>query len=169
LGHETFRSTSETFPVPFVEGDVFDPSVLELVPPFYDAPNTPRPTLSSLTSLNPLHGHVSVIYTASFFHLFNEERQLKLAQALAGLLSSEPGSVIFGSHLGKSVKGFVEGTYGAMFYHSPDSWQELWDGEVFEKGKVRVEVLLKTIPQDNPESKSQFDRGELLVWSVTRL
>ncbi|THH16275.1 hypothetical protein EW146_g4351 [Bondarzewia mesenterica] len=34
LGHDLFRSTPESFPVPFIEGDVFDPSFLEAVPPF---------------------------------------------------------------------------------------------------------------------------------------
>lgn len=163
LGHETFRSTPETFPVAFVEGDAFDPSILEPVSPFNDVPKTPRPALSSLTSLNPLRGHVSVIHAAAFFHMFNEERQVKLARALAGLLSFEPGSVIFGSHIGNSVKRFYESSHGSMFQHSPDSWKELWDGQIFEKRKVRVAAALQAFPRVSAGDQV------LLVWSITRL
>lgn len=122
------------------------------------------PVLRSLISLNPLRGHVSVIYAAALFHLFNEEKQLWLARSLAGLLSFEPGSIIFGYQAGKPVKG--PSGYGSMFFHSPDSWKELWDGEVFEKGKVEVDVFLKPI---EPLMVETFGRGDWIIWAVTRL
>lgn len=151
----------------FVQGDIFDPLTLELAPPLNDAPNTSQPALQSLVSLNPLRGHVSVIYTSSFFHGFYEEKQLKLARALAGLLSPEPGSIIFGSHVGSFEKGNRSNPVGkSMFCHSPESWIELWDGEVFEKGKVRAEAFLEIV---DPGQDETFGQIELLIWSVTRL
>ncbi|KAI0823143.1 hypothetical protein BC628DRAFT_620307 [Trametes gibbosa] len=67
LGHRLFKSTPKTFPVTFVPGEAFNTAHLEPVPPFYSPPDTPAPTLSTLTSLNPLRGHVSAIHASAFF------------------------------------------------------------------------------------------------------
>jgi hypothetical protein len=167
LGHELFRTTPKTFPVPFIAGDVFDPANLEPVAPFNDAPKTSVPALNTLTSLNSLRGHVSVIHASSFFHLFDEDKQLQLARELACLLSPEPGSVIFGSHGGLSVKGYFRA--GLRFTHSPETWEELWDGQVFNKGKVKVEASLH---KDDLVDPSMPDHGSIrfvMTWSVTRM
>jgi hypothetical protein len=164
MGHELFKSTPETFPVKFIPGDIFDPSHLAAVLPLYEPPKTPVPPFSSLNSLNPLQGHISVIYAARFFHLFDEEKQLQLAHALASLLSPLPGSMIFGGHLGEIEKGSRKTKRGFdMFCHSPESWCELWDGNVFKKGTVVVEAKLKEFTGKNLQSRSY------LYWSVTRL
>ncbi|KAI0653584.1 hypothetical protein C8Q70DRAFT_927470 [Cubamyces menziesii] len=180
LGHKLFRSTPETFPVPFVAGDAFDPAHLAIVPPFYTPPDTPVPHLSTLTSLNPLRGHVSAIHASSFFHLFDEEQQFQLAQALAGLLSSEPGSMILGSHGGRKEKGYRTetgtqlrvGRKGPMFCHSPESWAELWDGQIFRKGTVKVDAILRDSERKYLETVPGVPSGVksyLLVWCITRL
>ncbi|KAF7424107.1 hypothetical protein PC9H_009410 [Pleurotus ostreatus] len=181
IGHELFKSTPESFPVPFIAGDVFNPEHLVVRAPAYTVPNTAVPSLKTLTSLNPLYGHVSVIHISSVFHLFSEEKQLELARALGALLSPLPGSVIFGSHGALPQKGFTANAAGFeregpdatpgdpnMFCHSPETWTALWDGEVFEKGTVKVEVELKKINK----SESLGELGPvfyLLFWSVTRL
>ncbi|KZT74620.1 hypothetical protein DAEQUDRAFT_720820 [Daedalea quercina L-15889] len=174
LGHRLFNTTPETFPVPFIAGDAFNPDFLKPVPPFYSAPELPAPQLAQITSLTPLLGHISAIHASSFFHLFDEEQQLELARSLAGLLSPQPGSLIFGMHNGRREKGFrVEqgepgqaGSY--MFCHSPESWKELWDGEVFAKGTVRVEAELQETQRRDihaaPGTKFYW-----MMWSVTRL
>jgi hypothetical protein len=184
LGHKLFKTTQETYPIAFVPGDVFDPNHLEIVPPMAsaqastgtgDPPSVSAPDLRSLTSLNPLHGRVSAIRASSLFHLFGEEKQLHLARALAGLLSPEPGSMIFGGHIGVAEKkGFepsvTHGDHDRMWCHSPESWTELWDGLVFEKGMVKVQTELiyverKILEPDAPQN-SMFTS---LAWSVTRL
>jgi len=166
LGHQLFKTTPETFPVPFLPGDAFDPSLLTPGPISYSPPTTPIPTLSSLTSLSPLQGHISAIHGSSFFHLFNEAKQFDLAKRLASLLSPEPGSVIFGSHAGREMKGERKTSLGVdAFLHSPQSWAEMWDGGIFEKGQVKVDAgLVKIERLVNNDSANQ-----LLVWSVTRL
>jgi hypothetical protein len=169
LGHKLFKTTQETYPIAFVPGDIFDPKHLEVVPPFTvaNALTGPAPALRSLTSLNPLHGRVSVIHASFFFHLFNEENQLHAARALAGLLSAAPGSMIFGQHLALPEKGFRSVESYRLFCHSPATWADLWDGQVFEKGSVKVQTHLVEI--------SSEDRGvpipyaSLLIWSVARL
>lgn len=172
LGHRLFNSAPESFPVPFVPGDAFDQDFLKQVPPFYEVPETSAPQLSALTALTPLLGHVSAIHASSLFHLFDEERQFQLARSLGGLLSPQPGSLIFGQHNARPEKGFrVEqgelGRTGAyMFCHSPETWTELWDGDIFDKGTVKVDVELKeTHRRDLVPGAKLYD----LDWSVTRL
>ncbi|KAI0275321.1 hypothetical protein BC834DRAFT_852251 [Gloeopeniophorella convolvens] len=175
LGHRLFRTTPETYPIAFIAGDAFEPQHLEIVPPFTtaNAPTGPAPDLRSLTSLNPLHGRTSAIHASAFFHLFDEEQQLHLARALAGLLSPEPGSIMFGAHGGRHEKGFRERLrHGEqVFCHSPESWSELWNGQVFEQGTVKVEVTLvqveRRILPEGVDDEVGFQ--ELMIWSVTRL
>lgn len=181
IGHELFRTTPETFPVPFIAGDIFNPDHIAPRPPANSVPNVVVPALHTLTSLNPLYGQISVIHTSSVFHLFSEEGQLGMAKALASLLSPLPGSVIFGSHGALPQKGVTSNAVGferegpdaasgqtEMFCHSPETWKELWDGQVFEKGTVKVEVDLRTL--NNKESLGELGPiFYLLFWSVTRL
>ncbi|KAF9446313.1 hypothetical protein P691DRAFT_708866 [Macrolepiota fuliginosa MF-IS2] len=169
-GHELFRSTPQSFPAGFVPGSAFDPSIIQPREPFYEPPTTPRPQdLPSLNSLTPLQGHISAIHASSFFHLFNEAEQLTLAKQLASLLSPEPGSMIFGSHRGTPVKTTTNDLMGYfMVCHSPESWREIWDGQVFRKGTVRVDAELEETKLEKdimPESGKFW----YLVWSVTRI
>ncbi|KAL4064872.1 hypothetical protein V8B97DRAFT_1199661 [Scleroderma yunnanense] len=166
LSHVLFRTTKETWPAHFVPGDALDPEMLSVVPPARGPKQEPLPDLTSLTSLNPLHGHCSVINASAFFHLFDEEKQLHFARALAGLLSPEPGSIICGIQTGKKEKGIVtqveQGAQYDLFAHSPESWEEMWNGMVFEKGEVQVRAERKEIV-------FAVRKIELLYWSVTRL
>jgi hypothetical protein len=171
LGHKLFRTTPESFPVTFVPGNVFDPEHLSIIPPFTAnfPPVTTAPDLSTLVSLNPLRGHVSAIFVSSFFHLFPDDAQLRAARALAGLLSPAPGSMIFGKQIGLP-EDCEASSARRRFCHTPQSWSELWDGEVFPKGTVRVLAFITEVPKDEvskilPEAKSLH----LLAWSVTRL
>ncbi|KAI1794945.1 hypothetical protein LXA43DRAFT_883162 [Ganoderma leucocontextum] len=172
LGHKLFKSTPETFPIPFIPGDAFDPAFLEATAPFYadGPPSDARPDLSAITSLNPLRGHVSAIHASSFFHLFDEDAQFRLAKTLACLLSPEPGSMLLGAHRGLPEKGLRrlvrlgDAPDISLFTHSPDSWRELWDGQVFEKGTVRVEAVVHEVKRPDLTGVFYF-----LWWSVTRL
>ncbi|EIW87294.1 hypothetical protein CONPUDRAFT_116479 [Coniophora puteana RWD-64-598 SS2] len=166
LGHELFRTTPSTFPAHFVAGDAFDAKVLDIFPPAELGQAPPRHAMTNLESLNPLRGQFSVIYAAKFFHLFNEEKQLHLARALAGLLSPEHGSMILGSHAGGKEKGLLTteraGTRVSLFCHCPESWVAMWESDVFKTGQVKAEAWLKDMEYN----------GEMycfLEWSVVRL
>jgi hypothetical protein len=173
LGHKLFKTTSDTYPVTFIPGDVFDSEHLDTVPLFTanSPPATTVPNFRTLMSLNPLQGHVSAIYASSFFHLFPEDAQVRLGRALAGLLSPQPGSIIFGIHLGLPESGFLEDPLipRRLFCHSPQSWSELWDGEVFPKGSVKVLAFVMEVPKDGVYPEADSSSIRLLVWSVTRL
>lgn len=154
----------------FVPGNVFDPDHLSIVPPFTAKfpPITTAPDLSTLVSLNPLCGHVSAIFVSSFFHLFPGDAQLRAARAVAGLLSPAPGSMIFGKQIGLPEDYKVSSA--SRQFRTPQSWSELWDGEVFPKGTVRVLAFVTEVPKDEvskilPEAKFLY----MLTWSVTRL
>lgn len=152
-------------------GDAFSSALIEPRNPFYSEPSSSRPTdLRTLKSLTPLQGHLSTIHASSFFHLFGEEKQLELAKQLATLLSPEPGSIIFGSHGGRPTKGLnTEVVYrgSQMFCHSPETWVDLWDGQVFRKGTIRVEA--KLVEREFSPVRSSRAIYHLLVWSVIRL
>ncbi|TFK50836.1 hypothetical protein OE88DRAFT_1659936 [Heliocybe sulcata] len=169
LGHELFRSTPQSLPVPFVAGDAFDSEFLTPTQPTYSPPTTPVPDLQSVTALTPLIGHVSAVHASAFFHLFDEAGQFELAQRMASLLSPQPGSIIFGSHRGLPQKGMRTNARGQQsFAHSPESWDELWNGSIFEKGRVRVDA--RVVQVDRPDLNRPTGGGHyLLEWSVTRL
>lgn len=166
MGHQLFRSTPESFPVAFIPGDAFDPDFFAVHPPLTEELTSAAPALSSLKSLNDLHGRLSAIHSASLFHLFGEVKQLQLARKLAGLLSPRPGSMIFGCHGAQPTKGYTLGSRGnQMFCHSPDSWREMWDGSVFEQGSVEVHAHLKNVGKIlNPTTDFH-----MMFWSVKRL
>ncbi|KAL5498070.1 hypothetical protein ACEPAH_3001 [Sanghuangporus vaninii] len=174
LGHKLFKSTPETFPVRFIQGDVFDPQHLASGEPFYVPPTTPRPILTTLTSLTPLHGHVSAIHTSLVFHLFNKEEQTKLAHLIAPLLSPAPGSTIFGVHSSEPVSRESHRSTGAkrIYCFSPKDWCALWNGVVFKKGTVRAEAWF---PENDPRRKEGLQNApheykkQSMVWYVTRL
>lgn len=166
LGHELFRTTPTSYPGCLLPGDVFDPEFLSIAARQNDVSSAPAIDLSSLKSLNPLHGRISAISATRLFHLFTEDKQLHLARALAGLLSAQPGSVICGSQIGSLEKGMVSanisGSVHQLYAHSPKTWSSLWDGEVFEKGSVKVETeLLEVMIHE-----VQFF---MMRWSVVRL
>jgi len=166
LGHDLFKTTPASYGGHLLPGDVFDPSFLCIAEPSEDVSSAPAIDLSSLESLNPLHGRISVIVAAKFFHCFTEDKQLRLARALAGLLSAQPGSVICGDHIGALEKGTasneVLGIKHEVFMHSPQTWTSLWDGEIFTKGSVKVETKLVDVMVQEVSLK-------MMVWSVMRL
>ncbi|KAI0739435.1 hypothetical protein C8Q80DRAFT_1221910 [Daedaleopsis nitida] len=144
LGHKLFCSSHETFPATFIPGDILDPEHLAAAEPLYPATagqRSPRPAIATARSLNELRGHVA------------------------------PGSMIVGTHAGATEKGVkvitrgLNGSTLSLFCHTAETWAELWDGQVFEKGTVRVEVELREVPLPGQcAAKYQY-----LSWSVVRL
>lgn len=155
----------------FVPGDVFDPAHLAPREPFYELPSTPVPDIQSLVALTPLQGHISAIHVSAFFHLFGEDQQQQACKAVASLLSPEPGSIIFGSHIALPNKGFRQRpntiSDTQMFCHDSDSWKKLW-GQIFERGSIDVEAQVVEVNRDDIK-KDADSRVHMLIWSVTRL
>ena len=169
MGHKLFRTTQETYPAKFLAGDAFDDAHLCPTAPVPPSP----PSVASVNTLTELRGHLSVIHASSLFHLFGEERQLELAKRIAALLDPRPGSIIFGSHPGAPVKGDRHGFYSSMFCHSAESWTQMWEEQMFEKGQVKATTILWELPENVKSSKEFSVQKEskfyLLIWSVERL
>ncbi|KAL5633509.1 hypothetical protein ACGC1H_003863 [Rhizoctonia solani] len=169
LGFKLFKDDPTTFPVPFLEGDIFSTQLLDLESPR----STERPKLPDLKSLTELLGHISIIHASAFFHLFSEEDQRKLAERCVGLLTTQPGSTIFGSHNGALEPGIYTDLGGPghhMFCHSPESWQALW-AELFGERRINVAAMLedseirRNLVGVAPPGKKKY----ALIWSVTVL
>jgi len=170
IGHKLFRTTPETYPAKFLAGDVFDEAHLSLAPPI---PSGPPPLVASVNTLTELRGHISAIFASCFFHLFNEEKQFELSKRLAALLDPRPGSIIFGAHSAMPAKGECRTTYMSMFCHSPESWTQMWEEQIFEKGQVKVSTVLKEWKMDRRRERVvPADEGTKfywLAWSIERL
>lgn len=81
--------------------------------------------------LKELTDQISIVYTGSFFHLFDYEQQLQVAQRIVRLLKPEPGSTVIGRQMGNEKAGLY-GSSGysgekQRFRHNAQSWEELWD------------------------------------------
>ncbi|KIJ36600.1 hypothetical protein M422DRAFT_179173, partial [Sphaerobolus stellatus SS14] len=175
LGHRLFNTTQDTFPVPFVEGDVFqDSHISSLLTLPAEHQSIDADTLSKLNSLTPLKGAISAIHASALFHLFDESHQKILARKLACLLSPRPGSMIFGVHVGRPVKGFrVEGAglggLGAsMFCHSAESWKTLWEEKIFPPGTIHVEAEVTEMSRDDLNAPPSIKFYQL-TWCIRRL
>lgn len=177
IGHKLFKTTPETYPVPFLPGDIFDPNFLRPgVPPLpTTAEITDSPPLKSLTSLTPLQHHVSIIYASLFFHLFEKEKQAQLAHLFASLLSPVPGSIIFGYHSGasdteedKNGRSRITGRGYATFDNSPATWKELWTGAdgPFTPDQITFETIAR---QTALVIKGADPKHYFHVWSITRV
>jgi hypothetical protein len=127
-----------------------------------------------VNTLTELRGHISAIHASSLFHLFGEEKQFELGKRLAALLDPRPGSIIFGSHGGMLVKGERPVTCRKMFCHSPESWTQMWEEQVFEKGHVKVSAVLRepNAVAEERRRKVPVEEGTKFYWlalSIERL
>ena len=169
LGHKLFKTTPETYPAKFLVGDMFDDAHLSPTTP---VPSGPQPPVASVNSLTELRGHTSVIYASALFHLFDEEKQLELGKRLAALLDPRPGSIIFGSHSTMPVKGQTPESFAKMFCHSPESWTRMWEEQIFEKGQVKINTVMRETDTDVERKSALIEEGAKfywLTWSVERL
>ncbi|KAG7093982.1 hypothetical protein E1B28_007612 [Marasmius oreades] len=158
LGHELFKSSPTSFPVPFVSADVLGPSLISDVESLLAETTTPASEANTLD----YHRNISVIHLSCLFHLFDEETQPRLIERLVALLSSRPGSMIFGQEVGLERTGKLPFQIRErdVYCHSPESWKALWEG--LFPGKVEVEAVLEST------SLPEEGLGLWLNWCVIR-
>jgi len=168
MGHKLFRTTPETYPVKFLVGDAFDDAHLSPTAP---VPSGSPPPAASVNTLTELRASVSAIHAASLFHLFNEEKQFELGKRLVTLLDPRPGSIIFGSHGALPIKGYRRSPLRNMFCHSPESWTQMWEEGIFEKGQVKVNTFLKevNVAAERVVPGEETTEFHWLSWSIERL
>ena len=136
-------------------------------------PSSDAPDLANPASHNQLRGHVTAIHASALFHLFSEEKQLALARAFGSLLAPVSGACIFGWSTGTTEVGHVEFegkvSHPKQFYHSPSSWEALWDGVVFPNGSVEVEAHLGEFERDMKLRLKGGLSPKRLDWVVRRI
>lgn len=107
LGNDLFLD-KEKFPNTFFPSDIFD----------------------SNSALNKLDGQIDIVYTGSFFHLFDYADQYKIALRVVELLNPKSGSMLIGRQVGNVNPGDYqrEGYPGEQkrFRHDGKTWAELW-------------------------------------------
>jgi hypothetical protein len=95
------------------------------------------------SSLNELNGKISIVYTGSFFHLFNWSEQFDVAKRIVTILKPEPGVLLCGRQVGNTSPGeYAAGGYGgekSRYRHDPKSWADFWD-EVGEATNTKWKV-----------------------------
>ena len=82
------------------------------------------------SAFRELDGKIDIIYAASFFHLFNWEDQVGMAERVVRFSKPVEGSLVFGRQRGNINSGEYEhrtNEKGTMFRHNEKSWKELWE------------------------------------------
>lgn len=79
--------------------------------------------------LTELRGTFDVVYTGSFFHLFDYEDQIRVSKAVAQLLRPVKGSFIAGRQIGAlnaAAHDHRTNPTGKMYRHNPESLKDMW-------------------------------------------
>ncbi|TKX23650.1 methyltransferase domain-containing protein 17 [Elsinoe australis] len=156
LGYEMFLD-KETLKTTFVAGDVFDAE----------------------SDLKQLHGQIDILQASAFFHLFDREKQKKVAHRVVKLLKPREGSLLVGRQVGSVKPGEYSHRTNSemMFRHDPSSWTQMWDEigqETGSKWDVQAE-LHEVVGAGNPRALPTAEQQQLyedvrwIVFSVRRL
>lgn len=100
-------------------------------------------------ALTSLEGQLSIIYTGSFFHLFDFDGQFEIAKLVVRLLKPEPGSMLLGRQVGNVHPGeYTRPGYRGehkRFRHDDRTWREMWERVGQETGsRWEVEARMDT-------------------------
>ncbi|ORY10664.1 hypothetical protein BCR34DRAFT_566521 [Clohesyomyces aquaticus] len=146
LGFELFRD-ADKLQATFLTADVFDPN----------------------SSLNGIRGQVDMIYTGSFFHLFDYDTQVQVSKVVASLLRPVSGAMISGRQVG-SVNAGEDGhrtnPTGKVFRHNIDSFKKMWKDIGSDLGvDFAVEARLELLEHAHLRSHDSDTRR---IWFVVR-
>lgn len=122
--------------------------------------------------LQALNGKMNIIYTGSFFHLWNWSDQVTVACRLVDLMLAEKGSIILGRQAGNIHPGEIPhriNKEGTMYQHDPSSWKKMWE-EVGERTGTSWRVEATFSDQEATEQGKGFASVDtrILLFSVYR-
>lgn len=139
LGYELFRD-KEILESQFVTGDALDANDM---------------------SLEVLHGKFDIVHTASFFHLFGWDDQLKVGKIIVKFFKPDAKALVVGRQVGTRQPITVSESKGLgkkKYHHDVKTFQELWDeigkstvtkwkvtGELIDSVEAGSTSLLRTI------------------------
>jgi len=141
LGYHLFRDR-ETFYSKFHQADIFDPTCLE-----------------------EYNGQINILHISAFFHLFDLERQKRVVRALLRLLSTKPGTTIFGRQAGNTIPEFKThpwrpSDYG-LYAHNAESFRGMFE-EVAGEG-WDVKTWLVTKPENQANNGGLYGRVRFII------
>ena len=130
LGYELFRDR-DRLQSHFLTADIFDES----------------------SPLTELRGTFDIVYTGSFFHLFDYEDQVKVSTAVARLLKPVAGSFIVGRQIGSvnaTAHDHRTNPAGKMYRYNPQSLEDMWEKIGYDLGvSFSVDATLHELPRDH--------------------
>jgi SAM-dependent methyltransferase len=132
LGYELFRDRNK-FKGTFHQGDIFDPDYL-----------------------SEFDGQIDIVHVSAFFHLFDLDEQKAIVRRLLRLVSSKPGTVIFGRQVGNTIPSYKKHPYraGQGFYqHNEEGFRAMFDSVA--NGKWDIQTWLTT-RNDEPADNGGF-------------
>ena len=147
LGYKLFAD-KDTLQSKFLTADIFD-------------------VISPLSKFERLF---DIIYTGSFFHLFDYQDQVRVGKAIAALLRPQKGSILLGRQVGSVNAGQEDHSTnpaGKMYRHNEESLKRMWDEIGKEIGvSFTVSARLEKLNQDHLKFHSDDTRR---IWfTVTR-
>lgn len=125
LGYQLFRDRGK-FHCKFHQGDVFDSQYMQE----YD-------------------GKIDIVHTSSFFHLFELDAQQDLVRRLLKLVSTKPGTIIFGRSVGNTSRYVYKHPLRpgqCLYQHSEDSFRTMFEDVAGDDWNVKV--WLNTRPEN---------------------
>ncbi|KAF8592302.1 hypothetical protein K439DRAFT_1324781 [Ramaria rubella] len=162
IGHRLFCSDSRSFPVKFVQADIFDERSLSTQTPLLHF----RPDLRTLRALTPLKGYVTAVAIQMVFHLFDLTRQTLLAHRIAQLLSHSRGSMIVGRQMGDVYARDIMLQGSPHFVHNAATWEHMWS-KVFPPGTVEYRSELVDVPREiMAATRDMVFVTQFLTWSI---
>ncbi|PVH97914.1 hypothetical protein DM02DRAFT_63564 [Periconia macrospinosa] len=108
------------------------------------------------SALSELKETFDIIYTGSFFHLFDYPKQFAASKAVASLLVPKKGSMIVGRQVGaikaEETPHLYKSTTNTTFHHSPESFRKMWADLGKEIGvtfdvQATISGVLEGVPQ----------------------
>lgn len=114
LGYKLFRDRHRLPATSFVAGDV----LAAVMPGSHDDP------------LARLDGHFDILHTASFFHLFGWDDQVRVGERIVRFFRPDARApLVLGRQVGNLQSEAVENMSGTaeIYRHNPESMQRLWD------------------------------------------
>lgn len=106
FGHRLYGDASRCN-IHFMAADAFHiPYPAAPTPP--ESEDITSTSLLDVTEVKQLQGKVTHLYAGLLFHLFTEEKQYTLALRLGTLVKHEPGTILYGRHVGMYEAQHIE-------------------------------------------------------------
>jgi hypothetical protein len=125
-------------------------------------------------ALKKVEGQIDVVYTSSFFHLFDWDQQVTVAKRVVKMLKPQPGSMLFGRHTANLVAKHYPSRHlpeSNPYRHNEESWGNLWKQVGEETGTSwKVDAELYELRSDLRKERIRIDPNfRMMRFSAMRL